>query len=223
MDFEYRVIPAPTKGKKQRGIRKPDDRFAFALQDSMNEMAALGWEFIRSETLPNTERTGLTRKTTTDRTMLVFRRPVPAAAPTSSLEATLRESEKPKPQPIPAEVPAAAAPVAEVPEPPKAPAPQQAPVTSNDDTVVALQKAPAPKPQDRTATPPAEAPATIVRPDAPLDEISFPAPRPKEPLRAESQALYTKDVEKPAKRAKSNALPAALRSRASQSQDGKKA
>lgn len=76
MEFEYKVIPAPVKGKKADGMRKAEEKFAYAIQEVMNEQAKDGWEFIRSETLPNTERTGITKRTTTERSLLVFRRDV---------------------------------------------------------------------------------------------------------------------------------------------------
>ena len=40
----------------------------------MNEMAAEGWEYLRAETLPSVERSGLTATTTQWRNVLVFRR-----------------------------------------------------------------------------------------------------------------------------------------------------
>ncbi|WP_204113695.1 DUF4177 domain-containing protein [Shimia biformata] len=73
--YEYKVVPAPMKGKKAKGIKTAEDRFAFALEDVMNQMAADGWEFQRSETLPSQERSGLTSSTTQFRSVMVFRRP----------------------------------------------------------------------------------------------------------------------------------------------------
>ncbi|WP_424942937.1 DUF4177 domain-containing protein [Aliiroseovarius crassostreae] len=72
--YQYRVIPAPTKGQKAKGVKTAEDRFAFAMSELLNEMAAEGWEYQRAETLPSEERKGLTGKTTTFRNMLVFRR-----------------------------------------------------------------------------------------------------------------------------------------------------
>lgn len=72
--WEYKVVPAPTKGLKARGIKGPEHRFAYALETLMNDMAADGWEFQRAETLPSIERTGLTGSTTEWRNVLVFRR-----------------------------------------------------------------------------------------------------------------------------------------------------
>lgn len=72
--YQYRVIPAPTKGQKAKGVKTAEDRFAFAMSELLNEMAAEGWEYQRAETLPSEERKGLTGKTTTFRNILVFRR-----------------------------------------------------------------------------------------------------------------------------------------------------
>ena len=74
--WEYKVVPAPTKGVKGRGVKGPEGRFANALQGVMNEMGATGWEYQRAETLPSTERSGLTGSTTEWRNVLVFRRAV---------------------------------------------------------------------------------------------------------------------------------------------------
>ncbi|WP_088625058.1 DUF4177 domain-containing protein [Oceanicola sp. 22II-s10i] len=72
--YEYRVVPAPTRGLKGKGIRGTEDRFAHAIEDLMNRMALDGWEYQRAETLPSEERQGLTGVTTTYRNVLVFRR-----------------------------------------------------------------------------------------------------------------------------------------------------
>ncbi|UWP99561.1 DUF4177 domain-containing protein [Aliiroseovarius crassostreae] len=72
--YEYRVIPAPSRGKKAKGVKTSEDRFALAMSDLLNEMAAAGWDYQRAETLPAEERKGLTGKTSTFRNLLVFRR-----------------------------------------------------------------------------------------------------------------------------------------------------
>ena len=81
MTYEYKVIPAPTRGKKARGLKSPADRFAHALGAVMNEMAADGWEYQRTDTLPSEERAGLTGRSTVFQNMLVFRRATEAEAP----------------------------------------------------------------------------------------------------------------------------------------------
>ena len=72
--YEYKVVPAPVKGLKARGVRSAEGRFANALEETMNKMGVDGWEYQRAETLPSVERSGLTGSTTTYRNMLVFRR-----------------------------------------------------------------------------------------------------------------------------------------------------
>ena len=72
--FEYRVIPAPTKGKKGKGLRTPEAKFANAVEQLINDLAAEGWEYQRTDALPATERQGLTGSTTEWRNLLVFRR-----------------------------------------------------------------------------------------------------------------------------------------------------
>lgn len=110
--YEYKVVPAPMKGQKARGVRKSEDKFAFALQEVMNSYAQDGWEFLRSETLPNEERVGLTNTSTTYRSILVFRRFVasetPAVQPAEPEQAkvtptrvTVTEAPKQLPKPAP--------------------------------------------------------------------------------------------------------------------------
>lgn len=77
--YEYKVVPAPAQGRKAKGVRGAEARFAFALETVMNEMAAAGWDYVRAETLPSEERQGLSGKTTVFRNLLVFRRARDAA------------------------------------------------------------------------------------------------------------------------------------------------
>lgn len=73
MKTEYKVVPAPEKAHKVRGLKGPA-LFARAVEDLMNELAADGWTYLRADTLPQEERSGLTNKTTTYRNLLVFQR-----------------------------------------------------------------------------------------------------------------------------------------------------
>lgn len=77
--YEYKVIPAPKKGQKSKGIRGSENRFAHALEIVMNDQATSGWEYLRNDTLPCEERNGFRGKTTTYQNMLVFRRSIPDA------------------------------------------------------------------------------------------------------------------------------------------------
>ena len=78
--FEYRVVPAPAKGRKAAGVKGPEARFAHSLEHAINDMAADGWEYLRAEILPSEERQGLTSSHTVYRSVLVFRRPKDAEA-----------------------------------------------------------------------------------------------------------------------------------------------
>lgn len=77
--YEYKVVPAPVKGLKARGVRSPEARFAHALATAMNSLGAEGWSYLRADTLPAVERVGLTKTKTVYHNMLVFRRKVEEA------------------------------------------------------------------------------------------------------------------------------------------------
>ncbi|GAA6207240.1 hypothetical protein NBRC116601_05330 [Cognatishimia sp. WU-CL00825] len=101
-NFEYKVVPAPAKGQKARGIRKPEDKFANSIQEVMNKMAQDGWEFLRSETLPSEERSGLTSTTTHYRSILVFRRVLAETAAPQRDAPVAEIAQEPTPVPLPA-------------------------------------------------------------------------------------------------------------------------
>lgn len=72
--YEYRVIPAPRRGEKGRGLKTAEEKFAFALTTLMNKMGAEGWQYQRADALPCDERVGLTGSKTSFQNVLVFRR-----------------------------------------------------------------------------------------------------------------------------------------------------
>lgn len=74
MSYEYKVVPAPMRGLKAKGVKTAEDRFANALETAINALAAEGWDYIRADTLPCEQREGLMSKTTVYQNMLVFRR-----------------------------------------------------------------------------------------------------------------------------------------------------
>ncbi|UWQ73533.1 DUF4177 domain-containing protein [Leisingera sp. M658] len=82
--YEYKVVPAPAKGTKAKGVKTPEARFANSIENLLNEMAAGGWEFQRAELLPSEERSGLTGSTTNWRNVMVFRRALAAEQPAES-------------------------------------------------------------------------------------------------------------------------------------------
>ena len=81
--YEFKVIPAPRRGEKLRGVKTTEDRFALALTNVMNEQGREGWDYVGADTLPVDERAGFTGTKTSFHNMLVFRREleVEAAAP----------------------------------------------------------------------------------------------------------------------------------------------
>jgi len=95
--FEYKVVPAPAKGTKAKGVKTPEARFANSIEILLNEMAAEGWEFQRAELLPSEERSGLTGSTTNWRNVMVFRRALAAEQPAAARAAAVefRHSEPP--------------------------------------------------------------------------------------------------------------------------------
>ncbi|WP_299424399.1 DUF4177 domain-containing protein [uncultured Shimia sp.] len=121
MTYEYKVVPAPTRGQKAKGIKGPEGRFANALEIEMNRLGAEGWEYLRADTLPHEERSGLTGSSTSYRSVLVFRRT--KAGDVAAFQPETLEAPK----------------VAELPAPdtePVKPEPQAEPAADTEDTLV---------------------------------------------------------------------------------------
>ena len=97
--YEYTVLPAPSRGEKVRGARSGAERFAHALTMEMNRMAQAGWEYVRAETLPCEERSGLTSRTTVYHNVLVFRRALAPAHPQQEAGPALRPLAAAQPAP----------------------------------------------------------------------------------------------------------------------------
>ncbi len=91
--FEYKAIPAPTQGTKAKGVKSTEDRFALSFSNTLNDMATEGWEYVRAETLPATERKGFTGTQQTYQNILIFRRL--EAAPLPLAEAAPRPVSQP--------------------------------------------------------------------------------------------------------------------------------
>lgn len=104
--YEYRVIPAPTKGQKAQGVKGAEARYAFAIEDLMNRMGADGWEYQRSDTLPMEVREGLTGTATKFQTLLVFRRATGVEATKVAAPAVQAETPAQAPAAAPAAAPA---------------------------------------------------------------------------------------------------------------------
>jgi len=72
--FTYRIVPAPERARKIKGVKSPEARFATTLEDDLNALGEDGWEFVRTETFPVEERSGFTGKKTVERRVMVFRK-----------------------------------------------------------------------------------------------------------------------------------------------------
>jgi hypothetical protein len=106
--YEYKVLPAPPKGTKAKGIKSPEGRFALSIEQLLNQMGASGWEYQRAELLPSDERSGLTGTTVHWRNVLVFRRPLDSAvAHVDAVQDDIAVLQDSDPAPV-AEVPLAA-------------------------------------------------------------------------------------------------------------------
>lgn len=77
--YEYKVVAAPSRGLKAKGIKSPEARYSNALETLMNSMAKDGWEYQRAEALPSTERAGFTSTKTVLHNVLIFRRQPPVS------------------------------------------------------------------------------------------------------------------------------------------------
>jgi hypothetical protein len=104
--FEYKVIPAPKRGEKARGVKTTEDRFAYALTSLMNQLGAEGWDYVRADSLPCEERVGFTGTKTTFQNVLVFRRALDQGAETQSTSRLLLQEPLPATKRLgPAEMP----------------------------------------------------------------------------------------------------------------------
>ena len=110
---EYTVIPAPPRADKVRGARSPADRFSATLAQVLNDMARQGWEYVRAETLPSEERSGIASRNTVWNNVLIFRRSLHAQEAASEAPAAPPQSVPPvSPPPGPATPVQAPAPLA---------------------------------------------------------------------------------------------------------------
>lgn len=77
-DFEYKVIPAPRRAEKAKGVRGNEARFAHTVTNKINTLASEGWEYFRAESLPVDEKASLMGKSVERyQSLLIFRREKP--------------------------------------------------------------------------------------------------------------------------------------------------
>ena len=50
--YDYKVVPAPRRAKKVKGVHGAEELFALTLTEAINELARQGWEYVRAEHLP---------------------------------------------------------------------------------------------------------------------------------------------------------------------------
>lgn len=74
--LEYKVVPAPSRAQKAKGLKTTAERFARALAERINAEAAGGWQFLRTETLPCEERRRFGKPRETTQVMMIFARPL---------------------------------------------------------------------------------------------------------------------------------------------------
>lgn len=103
---EYKVVPAPQRAQKVKGLKTTEQRFANTLAEAINAEAAGGWQFLRTETLPCEERGTLGSMRTTTVTVMIFARELGQVRPKAATAlAAVQE-----PATAPAETETAAAP-----------------------------------------------------------------------------------------------------------------
>jgi hypothetical protein len=80
--YDYKVVPAPKRAKKIRGIKSTEELFAHTLTEAINEVARQGWEYVRAEHLPAEGPGGWFRGPQAgEQSVLVFRRAREALGP----------------------------------------------------------------------------------------------------------------------------------------------
>lgn len=79
--YEYKVVPAPQRAVKAKGLKTTAERFAHALAERINAEAAGGWQFVRTETLACEERSRFGATRMSQQTVMIFTREVGAARP----------------------------------------------------------------------------------------------------------------------------------------------
>ncbi|MBN8291584.1 DUF4177 domain-containing protein [Rhodobacter sp. NTK016B] len=125
--FEYKVVPAPVRAVRVKGLKTTAERFAHTVAESINAEAAGGWQFVRTETMPCETRSALGATKQTQQVVMIFAREVGARRPDAGAALAAVQAAPAVPAPAPAPVRAAPQPVAD-PEPqPVAEAPRVQP------------------------------------------------------------------------------------------------
>lgn len=87
--FDYKVVPAPRRIRKTKGVSAPEELFALTLTEAINEHSRQGWEYVRAETLAAETPGGWFRRgAVEERAVLVFRRERSDLGPRLAAEAS---------------------------------------------------------------------------------------------------------------------------------------
>ncbi|GAB4267908.1 MAG: hypothetical protein Kow0013_18260 [Pararhodobacter sp.] len=79
--YEYKVVPAPVRAAKVKGLKSTAERFAHAVSERLNAEAAGGWQFLRTETLTCEEKKPLGGTRTSTQVVMIFARPLGQVRP----------------------------------------------------------------------------------------------------------------------------------------------
>lgn len=72
--FEYKVVPVPTRPERFKGKSKGDDAYALTIAGLMNEHGRDGWQYVRTDTLTQRGMTWFFGGVRRQRELLVFSR-----------------------------------------------------------------------------------------------------------------------------------------------------
>lgn len=99
--YDYKVVPAPRKARKVKGVSGGAELFALTLGDTINELARQGWEYQRSESLVIETPGGFMRRARSEEhTVLVFRRAREHLSPRVAVETAGQEPPRPREEPF---------------------------------------------------------------------------------------------------------------------------
>ncbi|MEO0359895.1 MAG: hypothetical protein AAF322_02245 [Pseudomonadota bacterium] len=74
-EYDYKAVAAPRRLKKRRGVRGTDALLAITIEETIQEQAAHGWDYVRADTFPVEDGGGFLSKATTEHcAVLIFRR-----------------------------------------------------------------------------------------------------------------------------------------------------
>jgi len=57
MDYEYKCVGGPERGKKAKSAKTRSDRVAVAMEEIIADEATDGWEYLRTDLVPVEEKT----------------------------------------------------------------------------------------------------------------------------------------------------------------------